>query len=134
MSLFQVVFRALLGLLIVVGLWSSLRLSYLTVSGTTPCPNFFWVPLCYLVALGYLSMFASQMPPLRELKSRLFYPGWALVFLIAISGTGVEILVGDACPRTDGGIPMCYISLGFCAAILLLYQLEFWSSKLTSRI
>jgi hypothetical protein len=134
MSLFQVVFRTLLGLLIVVGLWGSLRLSYLTVTGTAPCPDFLEVPLCYLAALGYLSMFTSQIPPLRDFKPRLFYPAWALVFVIAISGTGVEILVGDACPKTSGGVPMCYISLGFCAAILLLYQLELWSPKLTSRI
>jgi hypothetical protein len=134
MSPLRVVFRGTLGLLIVVGLWSSLRLSYLTVTATAPCPSILWVPLCYLAAIGYLCMFAAQMPPLGKLKSRLFYPAWALVFFIAASGSGVEIFVGDTCPRTAGGVPMCYISLGFCAAILLLYQLELWSQKLTSRI
>jgi hypothetical protein len=134
MSPLRVIFRGTLGLLIAVGLWSSLRLSYLTVTATAPCPSILWIPLCYLAAIGYLSMLASQMPPFGKLKSRLFYPAWAMVFLIAVSGSSAEILVGDACPRTDGGLPMCYISLAFCAAIFALYRLESWSLKLAGKI
>ena len=133
MSLLRAVFRGTLGLFIVVGVWSSLRLSYLTVTDTAPCPSILWIPLCYLAAIGYLSMFAAQMPPLGKLKSRLFYPAWALVFSIAASGSGVEIFVGDTCPITDGGVPMCYISLAFCVAIFALYRLESWSLKLAGK-
>lgn len=124
-----VAFRGFLVVLIVIGLWSSLRLSFLTVTGKAPCPGVLGVPICYLAAIGYLSMLASQIPPLVNLKSRLFYPAWALVFFIAVSGTGTELIVGDVCPRTEAGFPMCYISLAFCMAILLLYQLESWSSN-----
>jgi hypothetical protein len=133
MSYLRVAVRCILGLLIVAGLWSSLRLSFLTVTGKAPCPDVLGVPLCYLVALGYLSMFASQIPSLGRLKSWLFNPAWTLVFLIAISGTGIEVVVGDACPITDGGVPMCYISLAFCTVIFLLYWLDFQWPKLSGK-
>jgi len=130
MLVLRSVFRGTLGLLIVVGLWSSLRLSYLTVTATAPCPSILSIPLCYLAAIGYLSMLASQIPTLGKLKHRLFYPAWAIVFLIAASGSSVELFAGDTCPRTDGGVPMCYISLAFCAAILMFHQFELRSSEL----
>lgn len=133
MSPLRIFFRGTLGILIVVGLWSSLRLSYLTVTTTAPCPAILWIPLCYLAAIGYLSMLASQIPPFEKLKSRLFYPAWAIVFLIATSGSSVELFVGDACPKTDGNVPMCYISLAFCVAIFTLHQLELRSSKLAEK-
>ena len=128
MSILSAALRGGLWLLIIVGVWSSLQLSFLTITGTAPCPNVFEVPLCYLAAIGYLSMLASQVSPSKTLRHRLFYPAWSLVFLIATSGTSLEIFVGDACPRTAGGLPMCYISLAFCTTIFVLYHLESWLS------
>jgi hypothetical protein len=134
MPIQQAALRGMLVLLIVVGLWGSLRLSFQTITGTAPCPGISGVPLCYVVGIGYLSMLVSQIPFLGRLKSQLFYPAWAIVFLIAISGVGFEIFVGDACPRSDEGVPMCYLSLFFCSAIILFYRLELYSEKLTSKI
>ena len=80
------------------------------------------MPICYLVALGYSSMLVAQFVSSRPLKNRLFYPAWVLVFLIAALGTGFEISLGNACPRSSSGVPLCYFSLAFCAAIFLLYS------------
>ena len=113
--------RAILWLLIIAGLWGALRVSYTTLTGTAPCPDLAGLPICYLVAIGYLAMLAAQVLSPGKLKSRLFYPGWALVFLIAVLGTGSELAIGDVCPRSGSGMPLCYFSLALCLAIMLFY-------------
>ena len=114
-------FRILLWMLIIIGLWGALSVSYTTVTGAAPCPSFSSIPICYLVSIGYLSMLTAQLSVFDRLKHRLFYPGWALVFIIAVSGTALEFSAGDTCPRNDGGVPLCYFSLALSLAIFILY-------------
>ncbi len=113
--------RVILWLLIIAGLWGALSVSYSTITGTAPCPGLAGIPICYLVSIGYLSILAAQVVSPQKLKSRLFYPAWALVFLIAVSGTGFEIAVGNTCPRNSSGVPLCYFSFALCVAILVFY-------------
>ena len=96
-------------------------MSYTTITGTAPCPDLADIPICYLVGIGYTSMLAAQFASPGKLKNRLFYPAWALVFLIAVLGTGSEIAVGNVCPRSSGGVPLCYVSIVLCVAIIFFY-------------
>ena len=114
--------RVILWLLILAGLWGALRVSYTTITGTARCPDIVDIPLCYLVGIGYLSMLAAQVVAPAKWKNRLFYPGWAMVFLVAVLGTGFELSIGDACPRSGSGVPLCYFSLVLSIAIILLYR------------
>jgi hypothetical protein len=93
--------------------------SLTTIIGTAPCPNVANIPICFLVAVGYVAMLVAQFVSPGKLKGRLFYPAWALVFLIAVLGTGSELAIGNACPKSDGGMPLCYFSLALCVAIIL---------------
>jgi hypothetical protein len=113
-------FRILLWMLIIMGLWGALSVSYTTVTGAAPCPSFSSIPICYLVSIGYLSMLTAQLSVFDRWKHRLFYPAWALVFIIAVSGTFLEFSVGDTCPRNDGGVPLCYVSLALSLAVFIL--------------
>ena len=97
-------------------------MSYTTITGTAPCPDLVDIPICYLVGIGYTSMLAAQFASPGKLKNRLFYPAWALVFLIAVLGTGSEIAVGNVCPRSSSGGPLCYFSLALCVAIIFFYM------------
>ena len=121
-----------LWMLIIVGLWGALSVSYTTVTGAVPCPSFASVPICYLVSIGYLFMLAAQLSFFDGMKHRLFYPGWSLVFIIAASGTALEMFTGDTCPRNDSGVPLCYFSLALSLAIILLHAFILWSRKFTS--
>ena len=114
--------RVLLWLLILAGLWGALGVSYTTITGTARCPDIVDIPICYLVGLGYLSMLAAQVVAPAKLKNRLFYPGWAIVFLVAVLGTGFELSIGDACPRSGSGVPLCYFSILLSIAIILFYR------------
>lgn len=44
----------------------------------------------------------------------------AIPFLLALKGTVTELSGTVICPRTAGGTPMCYLSLGFCTLLLAL--------------
>ena len=124
--------RGALWLLILAGLWGALRVSYSTATGTAPCPDLVIIPACYPVSLGYLCMLAAEVPPPVKLSRALFFTGWALVFLIAVTGTGFEITVGETCPSSNSGVPLCYFSLGFCVAIFLLYRLRNYAGGLAT--
>ena len=124
MPVLQGAFRITLWLLIIAGLGGALRVSYATVTGTAPCPDVAAIPVCYLVAIGYVSMLAAQLASPGPLREKLFYPAWALVFMIALVGTGVEITVGNTCPQSNSGVPLCYFSLALSGAIILFYRLQ----------
>lgn len=113
--------RAGLWLLILAGLSSGIRISHATLTGSAPCPDAAGIPICYAVTLGYLGMLVSQLPLPARYGPRLFYPAWAVVALIALVGTGAELIAGDVCPKNDSGTPMCFFSLAFCVMILVLY-------------
>lgn len=113
--------RAGLWLLILAGLWSGIRVSYTTLTGTAPCPDAAGFPICYAVTLGYLGMLGAQLPWLAHSSLWLFYPAWGLVTLIALVGTGAELIAGDVCPKSSRGTPLCFFSLAFCVSIALFY-------------
>ena len=113
-----------LWLLVLGGLWGGVRVSHATLTGAAPCPDAAGVPICYAVTLGYLAMLIALFPVPERVRIGLFYPAWALVALIAITGTGFELVAGNVCPRNDGGTPMCYFSLALCMAIIMLYAAD----------
>jgi hypothetical protein len=121
MPVLKLASRVLLWLLIGTGLWSGLRLSYLTLTDVAPCPDIGGLPICYLVALGYTIMLAAQLTPAGKFRDMLFFPAWILVCAIAALGTGFEFAVGETCPKNSSGLPLCYLSLAYSIAIVLLY-------------
>lgn len=100
-----------------------LPLAYQTATGAKTCPALAGIRACYIVAAGYGFIFMSQIVPRRG-STLLFYCGWVPVFLLAATGTSLELTLGDACPTSPKGWPMCYsslmLSLLLCAAFLLL--------------
>lgn len=122
--------QLILWLLIIIGLWGALSVSYTNIMGTTLCPNFLNIPLCYLVSIGYLLMLGAQFiffSQSKKLKDRIFYSGLSLVFLIAALGVGFEIAIGDICPKSANGTPLCLLSFTFCVFLFILYT--FTSNK-----
>jgi hypothetical protein len=65
-------------------------------------------------------MLAAQLT-VGKFRDVLFYPAWTLVCAIAAVGTGFELAVGEACPRSGLGLPLCYLSLTLSIAIAVLY-------------
>jgi hypothetical protein len=122
MSVVHHTIKLFLYLLIVIGLWGAISVSYSTIMNIEPCPDFLHLPMCYLVSIGYFSMLSAQFVSNIRLKNRLFYSGWILTFLIAGLGVGFELIAGDICPKSAGGLPLCYVSFALCVLIFILYR------------
>ncbi|MCH6258741.1 hypothetical protein MLD52_19440 [Puniceicoccaceae bacterium K14] len=90
-----------------IALLSILPLSYQVLLGNKSCPTVFKIPLCHVITIGYALLISSFLFK----RKALFYIGWVPVFLFASFGTISEIISGNACPRSEGGIPLCYYSL-----------------------
>ena len=86
-------------------------------TGVEDCPMLGPLPACYVVGASYTAMaIAAIVAPSRLL--RLFLIGWTPVFLLALTGTSLELSGTPTCPRTSNGIAMCYLSLTIALVLL----------------
>ena len=90
------------------------------LKGNSACPMLGFVPACYIVFAGYLSIALSVTMNPRK-TAWLFYSGWVPVFLFALTGTSLEIMGKPTCPATSSGIPLCYFSLAISIALVIGY-------------
>lgn len=116
--------------LVIFGFVGALLVSIENITGAA-CPNIFSVPICYVVAAAYGLMLGSLTINHNGCKHHFFCTGWGTAFVIALFASIAEIVgSGGICPSTSSGglrggasvgIPMCYISLGVLALILVLF-------------
>jgi len=87
------------------------------LSGIIACPMLGPIPACYLVGIGYFAMAVAVIFSPRRLMV-LFLVGWAPVFLLALTGSTLEILGRPTCPASPSGTPLCYFSLAVASLLL----------------
>jgi hypothetical protein len=85
---------AFLLLLIGIGFWGGLSVSYANLTGAQACPHLAGIAICYVVAIAYGSMLASLLLRRAVLHYTVFFAAWAITFLIALSGSGLELSQG----------------------------------------
>ena len=98
----------LLGMIGVIGV---APIAWQQFTGAMACPALGLVPACHIVLIGYLLVVISVFLA-SKIRTVVFLVGWVPLFVLALSGSGLELFVHDTCPRTSGGIPTCYLSLG----------------------
>ena len=87
------------------------------------CPKILSIPACYIVLACFTGAFFGHIFSFE--KSDWLYFGFVgIVTLIASTGTLGEFFGFAKCPRTNGGTPMCFISLGICLSLLASKILE----------
>jgi len=85
------------------------------------CPKVLGIPACYLVVLFFVATLIAQVSGFKIPYTYYAYFGFmAVPFLLALTGTLTELSGKVICPRTAGGTPMCYLSLGLCTLLLTL--------------
>jgi len=87
------------------------------------CPKVLGIPACYLVLLFFIGALIIHL--ILPVHTYLYFAMLVVPFLLALTGTMTELSGKVICPRTPGGIPMCYISLGFCMALIGLKFFSF---------
>ena len=90
--------------------------------GIDTCPMLGPIPACYLVGSGYFAMTIAVVFSPRKL-TLLFLLGWAPVFLLALTGSTLEVLGRTACPASPSGTPLCYFSLAIASLLLPVFLL-----------
>jgi hypothetical protein len=91
--------------------------------GIDACPMLGPIPACFPVGLGYLAMAISAVFSPRRLTV-LFLLGWAPVFLLALTGSTLELLGHTTCPASPTGTPLCYFSLAVASLMLPVFLLS----------
>ena len=103
-----------------VGLFGVAPIAFLQATGAAPCPALGFLPACYVVLLGYaligVSVYISD-----RIRPSLFIAGWIPVFGLALTGSGMETLGYEACPRNADNIPTCFFSLALTIALIVAF-------------
>jgi hypothetical protein len=92
-------------------------------TGDASCPSLGFVPACYVALLGY-SLVAVSAFLKDRVRLLVFLFGFVPIFALAAAGSGLEFLGQMACPRSDGGTPMCFYSLALAFSLAVLYLID----------
>ena len=118
----------------VIGLFGIVPITIQHATGIESCPMLGIVPACYVVTLAYTLTGVSMLVGVR-LRSALFVAGWIPVFGLALLGSSMQALGNEACPRSVGNIPGCYLSLTLTTSLILAFLVErIYRPKLSSEI
>ncbi|MDA8692428.1 hypothetical protein N9L92_00085 [Saprospiraceae bacterium] len=87
------------------------------------CPKLLGIPACYIVLVCFVLALIAHIISM-PISNVIFFISMGIVTLIASYGTAGELIGFAKCPRTDYGVPMCFISLSICLSILLSKGLQ----------
>ncbi len=107
----------------VIGLFGIVPITIQHAAGIASCPMLGIVPACYVVTLAY-SLTGASMLVVAKLRSALFLAGWIPIFGLALLGSSMQVLGNEACPRSVGDIPGCYLSLTLTTSLILAFLVE----------
>ena len=112
----------IISLIFMIGVWGSGNLVLNEFNQWDICPVLFWVPACYIIFGFFVALFFIH---LTKLKSIYFYIVALIPAAIALYASIFQLLWSVECPKTDWGVPMCFISLGlFSGLIICKYMMQ----------
>jgi len=83
------------------------------------CPKILGIPACYIILTCLIFAAVSHARFLKD-KHRLYFIGVLTALSIAAVGTVGNMLGYLECPKSDSGIPMCYMSFALFFSLLVL--------------
>ncbi len=122
------IFRLLLALAGVIGAFGAGSLVAQHIETGSGCPIIGAIPICAIVLAGYVLVLTSAALP-KGVRAPVFFTGWTPVAALAAIGITLELITGDVCPKTVGGIPQCYLSAGLAAFVLVLMMGVMWKNR-----
>ena len=114
MKTFKVIYYLII-LLFIIGLNGTIRLVYAEMTVGAVCPTLLGIPACYIILACFTS---SLVAHLYNPTTRYYFIGVGLAWGIAIVASILQWLAILQCPKTDTGIPMCYISLALFTGLI----------------
>jgi hypothetical protein len=108
-NLVQRILYILVWSIILIGLSGTIPLVSKEYLNGNVCPKIIGIPACYIILSCLVLAIISHSKIIRD-KNRLYFIGVVLALSIATFGSVGNILEYVECPKTEGGIPMCYLS------------------------
>ena len=108
--------RAFIAAFALIGLTGVAPVSLAELSVGGACPHLGPVPACHLVTAAYAAVLLTALQR-RLWNPIVFMVAWLPIFALAATGSGLELMGHETCPKTSGGIPKCYFSLGLAIAL-----------------
>lgn len=87
------------------------------------CPKILGIPACYIVMICFFIACIAHILSHRYAYI-LYFISVSIVTSIASYGTIGEIFGFANCPKTEHGIPMCFISFGICLMLLITKSID----------
>ena len=118
MKIDRIIFWAIVAIALIIlnSIWD---LSYGHWTTGSVCPPLLGVPACYPILTSVILLLVSHF---KLYKGNLigFFIGAGIPWSVAVYATIKQFLELAECPKSSGGIPMCYISLAMFSALLIL--------------
>lgn len=112
------IYFILVALLLAFATYQAADLSLKQWNNPGACPSIGPVPACYVVLVGFLTGLIGHLAGIRM----VFFVGLGVPTALAAFASVGELFGFIVCPRTDGGIPMCYLSLSLCIVTWILWS------------
>lgn len=119
--------------ILLLAIYGSMELSITDFQEKDICPKIKGVPVCYLILFLFILVLLTHTVRKLFVRNIWYFSLLSIPFLMALSGTLTELSGIEVCPRTSFGIPMCFISLLICTALILVKLLEMKSGCTKSR-
>ena len=111
------IYFVLVALLLAFATYQAADLSLDQWNNPGACPSIGPVPACYVVLVGFLTGLIGHLGGIRK----TFLVGLGVPTALAAFASVGEFFGFIACPRTERGIPMCYLSLTLCIVTWVLW-------------
>ncbi|MEP2278601.1 hypothetical protein [Maribacter sp.] len=118
----------IINILFLIGLFGAGSLVITEFTIGNGCPKFGAVPACLIILICFILPFVSH---LFKKWNLIYFIFTAIAALIALVASIMQLVDKAECPKTDSGIPMCYISLLIFTSLIILkkIQLQYPNSK-----
>lgn len=117
-----------ISLLFVIGIFGAGSLVLTEIRTGDGCPKFGVVPACAVILICFILPLISHICNKWNLIYFLFT---GLATLIALVASVMQLMGNAECPKTNSGIPMCYLSLLIFTTLIILKlkQLNYVKNK-----
>jgi hypothetical protein len=109
------IIKYLISIIFILGIYGAGNLAYNEFLHEGTCPKLGIIPACYIIFICFVIPFVAHFFNKGKVIYFLF-TGFALT-LATYASIG-QLLGNLQCPKTEGGLPMCYISFGVFTSLV----------------
>ena len=111
------ILNILILLVFVVGIVGSSELFWTEITLHGVCPKIVGIPACYIV---FCCLIIPLTAHVLSLSNTIYFVFSGIAFIIALYASVSLVMGNGTCPKSVGGIHLCFYSLAIFSSLLLL--------------